>query len=171
MIFVTVGTQLTFDRLVTAVDGWAGAAGRDDVFAQIGPTDLRPAHLAYERFISPADCRKRMLGADTIVAHAGMGTILTALEIGTPVIVMPRQAHYGEHRNDHQMATARRLAELDLVSVAFDEDELRQRLQEVDQVAARPRIEARAPDPLLAGLRAFIFDQPALATATVSSAG
>jgi len=169
VIFVTVGTQLTFDRLVTAVDGWAGAAGRSDVFAQIGPTDLRPRHLGYERFISPAECRERMLGADTIVAHAGMGTILTALEIGTPVIVMPRQAQHGEHRNDHQMATARRLAELDMVTVAFDEVQLAQRLDEVDQLAARPRIESHAPDGLLAGIRAFILDQPALAPAAAES--
>ena len=37
MIFVTVGTQLAFDRMIKAVDEWAGARGRTDVFAQVGP--------------------------------------------------------------------------------------------------------------------------------------
>ena len=43
MIFVTVGHQMPFDRLIAAVDAWAGARGRSDVFAQIGTTSLRPA--------------------------------------------------------------------------------------------------------------------------------
>ena len=45
MIFVTVGTQLPFDRLIRAVDNWAKAAGRRDVFAQIGPASYRPLHI------------------------------------------------------------------------------------------------------------------------------
>ena len=33
MIFVTVGTQLHFDRMAAAVDRWAGERGVTDVFA------------------------------------------------------------------------------------------------------------------------------------------
>ncbi len=60
-----------------------------------------------------------MQAATAIVAHAGMGTILTALEMGKPLLVMPRRAALGEHRNDHQLATASRFAELGRVKVAF----------------------------------------------------
>ena len=168
MIFVTVGTQLAFDRLVSAVDDWAGRSGRDDVFAQIGPTQLQPSHVEHSRFVPPAQCRERMLAADAIVAHAGMGTILTALELGKPLIVMPRRADLGEHRNDHQMATVRRLAELSAVTAAFDADELGLRLDELDRLAALPRIEPRAADSLLVGLRAFVLDQPARLRVTAS---
>ncbi len=38
MIFVTVGEQLPFDRLVRAVDEWAAASGKE-VFAQIGNSE------------------------------------------------------------------------------------------------------------------------------------
>jgi hypothetical protein len=60
VIFVTVGTQLPFDRLIRAVDEWAGAAAGADVFAQIGPTAVEPRHIAYRRFVSPAECRERL---------------------------------------------------------------------------------------------------------------
>ena len=49
-----------------------------------------------------------MDAAAAIVAHAGMGTILTALETGKRLLVMPRRAALGEHRNDHQLATVSR---------------------------------------------------------------
>ena len=156
MIFVTVGTQLPFDRLVGAVDRWAATRPDAEVFAQVGPTALRPAHLAWERFVSPAECRERMRAADAIVAHAGMGTILGALELGTPILVMPRRAALGEHRNDHQLATARRLAEQGAIAVAFDEAGLHARLGGLDRLGAREPIGRYATAPLLDALRGFI---------------
>ena len=47
MIFVTVGTQLPFDRLVRAVDAWAAEHPQVDVFGQIGPASFRPKHFAH----------------------------------------------------------------------------------------------------------------------------
>ncbi len=167
MIFVCVGTQLAFDRLVAGVDEWAGAAPGRRVFAQIGPTRLRPRHIEYASFLSPEECAARMHEARAIVAHAGAGTILTALEIGKPVLVMPRRAALGEQRNDHQLATAARFAELGQVSVALDESELPGRLDELDRLVAQPRISASAPDAFVAALRSFIVnEQPGRVTAT-----
>jgi UDP-N-acetylglucosamine transferase subunit ALG13 len=159
VIFATVGTQLPFDRLVGAVDRWAAARSDREVFGQVGPTALRPAAIAWERFLSPQECRERMRAADLIVAHAGMGTILTALELGTPIVVMPRVAALGEHRNDHQLATARRLAEQASLAVAFDEAELHARLDALaggGPAARRRRIGRHAEGPLVDALRAFI---------------
>jgi UDP-N-acetylglucosamine transferase subunit ALG13 len=158
VIFVTVGTQLPFDRLVGAVDRWAATGSGRDVFAQVGPTGLRPAAIAWKRFVSPAECRERMRAADAIVAHAGMGTILTALELGTPIVVMPRVAALGEHRNDHQLATASRFAEQGSIAVAFDDAELHARLDALGAggAAAGRRIGRHADGPLVDALRAFI---------------
>jgi len=39
VIFVTVGAQMPFDRLVGAVDTWAGTNNRRDIFAQTGETE------------------------------------------------------------------------------------------------------------------------------------
>jgi UDP-N-acetylglucosamine transferase subunit ALG13 len=167
MIFVSVGTQLPFDRLITAVDAWAGAAADREVFAQIGPSRLELRHIQHAQFVSPKECRERMLAADAIVAHAGMGTILTALEMGKPLLVMPRRAALGEHRNDHQLATAHRFAELGRVKVAFDETELPLRLDVLDRIHAQPRISPYASDEFLAALGAFIHGRPLLPAAPV----
>ena len=86
------------------------------MFAQIGPSALQTSTIEAARFLPPAECRERMLAADAIVAHAGMGTILSALELGKPLVIMPRLAAFGEHRNDHQLATAKRFAALGRVA-------------------------------------------------------
>ena len=156
MIFVTVGTQLPFDRMIAAVDRWAGERPGSHVFAQVGPSSLRPTNIEYRDFIGPGECLERMQAAQVIVAHAGMGTILGALELGKPIIVMPRIAALGEHRNEHQLATARRFAELGRLKVAFDEQELCQLLDELDGVAAQERISPYASERLIGTLRAFI---------------
>ena len=160
MIFVTVGTQLPFDRLVVEVDAWASRQHGRRVVAQIGPTALKPRNIDCRDFISPAECRELMSSARAIVGHAGMGTILTALELGKPILVVPRRAALGEHRNDHQLATARRFAALPGVSVAFDESELPGKLDELDHLAAQHRIGRYAPDGFVAALRAFIEGRP-----------
>jgi UDP-N-acetylglucosamine transferase subunit ALG13 len=114
VIFLTVGTQLPFDRLVAAVDAWAGAPGRGraEVFGQIsdpGPSGYRPRHFEWVADLDPAEFEARFGAATHIVGHAGMGTIIGALGQGKPLLVMPRRAHLGEQRNDHQFATVQRL--------------------------------------------------------------
>lgn len=164
MIFVTVGTQLPFDRLVATVDRWAGEHPGCHVFAQIGPTNLRPRHIEWRDFISPAECQQRIRDASVVVGHAGMGTILSALELGTPVLVMPRRATLAEHRNDHQLATARWLAPIGDVSVAVDEAELMLRLGELGALqragGARRTISQYASDGFIGALRTFIDGEP-----------
>lgn len=105
MIFVTVGTQLPFDRLVSVVDEWAGAHGISG-FAQIGPGKYLPRHMAFDRFIGPDSFEERVRSARCIISHAGMGSIISALSHAKPAIMMARRFELGEHRNDHQRATA-----------------------------------------------------------------
>jgi UDP-N-acetylglucosamine transferase subunit ALG13 len=138
MIFVTVGAQMPFDRLVRAVDEWAGDSRRGDVFAQIGPSGYRPRHLQYAQFINPLQYEDAVTLADVIVSHAGMGTIITALERGKPILVMPRRGDLGETRNDHQVATARCLEGMKLVHVAMDPAALAARLDAIDEIAQAP---------------------------------
>ncbi|MFO1031254.1 MAG: glycosyltransferase [Planctomycetota bacterium] len=158
MIFVTVGHQMPFDRLIAAVDAWAGARGRSDVFAQIGTTSLRPAHVQFADKIEPAEFKRRMQQATAVVAHAGMGSILTALECGTPILVMPRLGRLQETRNDHQVATAERMKALGRVVVAMDEHELPAAMDRLADLARGPAIAPQASPELLAAVRAFVFD-------------
>lgn len=159
MILVTVGTDGPFDRLVEAVDRWAGDAARTDVFAQIGRSRLKPLHMKYAQFLEPSDFADAFRTASVIVSHAGMGTILTALHHRKPVLVMPRRASLGEQRNEHQLATARHLAEQGKVKVALDESELRAQLLRIDELSAAASIGPYAQPGLIAAIRGFIHGQ------------
>jgi UDP-N-acetylglucosamine transferase subunit ALG13 len=108
-LFVTVGTQYPFDRLVRTVDEWADRNPGVEIFAQVGPSRYLPRNMRCQTFISADDCHAQVQSCDVVVAHAGMGSIITALEACKPIIVMPRRADLSEHRNDHQMGTARKL--------------------------------------------------------------
>ncbi len=111
-IFVTVGSQLPFDRLVATVAHWARARPSVVVVAQVGrsalPADTLGRLNAVEN-LPPEAYQRHCQEANLIVAHAGMGSILTALELGRPLVVMPRRGHLAETRNDHQFDTARYL--------------------------------------------------------------
>lgn len=155
-IFVTVGGQMPFDRLVGAVADWAARRKRTDVLAQIGPSEAPPRNIRWVRFIDPGAFRRHVAEADVIVSHAGMGTILTALEWGKPIVVMPRRGDLRETRNDHQRATAERFKSLGRVHVAQDAGELSQWLDRLDGLAAGSTISKHASPQLLAALRAFV---------------
>jgi UDP-N-acetylglucosamine transferase subunit ALG13/glycosyltransferase involved in cell wall biosynthesis len=156
MIFVTVGAQIPFDRLVRAVDQWAARNGRDDVFAQIGEGGWQPEYIEWSAKLSPIEFRERMKRADIIVAHAGMGSILSALELGKPILVMPRRGELNETRNDHQLATAQRFCASRKVTVAMDESELVERLGDLQHMALTERIGPYASEQLLMKLQHFL---------------
>jgi UDP-N-acetylglucosamine transferase subunit ALG13 len=108
MIFVTVGMQLPFDRLLQAVDEIAPRLGKR-VVAQTSNNSYVPKNIEWQPFIRPLEVDRYFQEADVIVAHAGIGTVLTAQKLGKPVVIMPRKASFGEHRNDHQLATVSQL--------------------------------------------------------------
>lgn len=156
MIFVTVGTQLPFNRLISVVDAWAGRTGRRDVLAQIGPSELRPQYIEFRSFLSPTEFTRHFASADLVIAHAGMGSIISAMTESKPILVMPRRASLNEHRNDHQLATARCLKELGRVLVAMDAQELDAQLRQVESIPAASPIGRYAQPELLAAVRAFL---------------
>jgi UDP-N-acetylglucosamine transferase subunit ALG13 len=157
VIFVTVGVQLPFDRLVRAVDTWAEGQERQ-VFAQIGVTNFQPKHMTFERFLEPEKFSEICRESELIIGHAGMGSILTALEHGKPLLVVPRRAALGEHRNDHQLSTVERFRSLANVHVAIDEIELVDMLDDLDsfQPMAGAKEAATASPQLIATLRDFV---------------
>lgn len=156
MIFATVGTQGQFDRLIRTIDGWAGVNGRTDIFAQTGPSDYRPEHIRTEQFIDATEFRERVEAASLVISHAGMGSIITALELGKRIIVMPRQAILGEHRNDHQLATAKRFAEQGAITVAFTEQELVDKPDRLQGMQETGCLAAQASPHLISTIRSFI---------------
>lgn len=156
MILVTVGAQMPFDRLVRGVDTWASARGRSDVFMQVGAGGARPSHAKWVEFLEPAEFSRHLGDCAALVAHAGMGSILSALEAGKPIVVMPRRGEFRETRNDHQVATAIRFRELGKVHVAMDETELPAALDALDRLPAAERIAPSASPELIAAVSDFV---------------
>jgi UDP-N-acetylglucosamine transferase subunit ALG13 len=161
MIFVTVGSQMPFDRLIAAVDEWAGRNPGCDVFAQIAASALQPRHMRYTNFMTPEDYTRALQDAQLIVGHAGMGTIITALEMGKQLLVMPRLGNLHETRNDHQVATARHFAAQGRVIVADDELALPGKLDYTMTLHGSEPIETQASPRLLATIREFLEEASA----------
>lgn len=171
MIFATVGTQGQFDRLIRTIDEWAGAHGRTDVFAQTGQSNYRSRYISAERFIDATEFRNRVEAASLVISHAGMGSIITALELGKRIIVMPRRASLGEHRNDHQIATAQRFAQQGSIMVAFTEQELIDRLDQLQGAYEPERLGSQASPHLISTIRTFIETGRACSNEDASSSG
>lgn len=131
MIFVTTGTQAPFDRFIKAVDEIAKDI-QEDIVVQAFKSEYKPKHIQTLDFMPPDEFNRVFNEARLIISHAGMGTIISAMQKNKPIIVFPRLASLGEHRNDHQMATAMKMNELGYVYVAYDAKQLRDLLQNVE---------------------------------------
>lgn len=145
MIFVTVGSQMPFDRMVMAMDEWAQANPAKQVFAQIGQSQLRPAHMKFCEALSPGEFRAHVASAEIIVAHAGMGSVLTALEYSKTLVLLPRRGDLRETRNDHQLATVRWLAQKRGIEVAMETVDLPEALNRA--LGAAPTVATVASPP------------------------
>ena len=133
MIFLTVGTILPFDRLVRAVDEAIEAnVVTMPVFAQIGQARYKPRNMDYVAALEKDPFDQKVKDAAFVISHAGIGSLLIALERRKRLVVMPRRRRYGEAVNDHQVATARRFAELGCVLAAYNGAELLLRLHEIE---------------------------------------
>lgn len=159
MIFATVGTQLPFDRLLVAMDAWAAANPGVEIHAQTGESAATLANLHTNKFLNNDVFMDLFAKADIVVAHAGMGTILAASEMGKTVVIMPRLAAQGEHRNDHQIATCERMSVLSNVIVADDETQVAAALDRAiagEGKAAGDGVNPYASSELLEAVSAFV---------------
>ena len=158
MIFVTVGSQLPFDRFIAPVAAWARAQTTCDVYFQHGGTTVDLSGFEHAAFVTPDEAAKLFERAHIIVAHVGMGTILTCLELGKPIIVFPRKASLGETRNEHQSASARSLESRAGFFVAWDESELHALLERISTLSGGTRVSSDASPELIDAVRSFIHD-------------
>lgn len=130
-----MGTQLPFPRLIDALARLAPNL-EEPVVAQAGATGAGWDTLDVRASVRPDEFDALFSEARVVVGHAGIGTILSARRHRKPLIVLPRRHALGEHRNDHQLATARQVAGLDGIHVAWDTDALPPLLQASDLIPA-----------------------------------
>lgn len=157
MIFVCVGSQLPFDRMVKAVEAWAIEHGRAaDFFYQVGD-GTPPAQGDWVRQLTPDEFEKRCCDAELIVSHAGTGVLMVASSLRRKILIFPRRfSEPGEIRNDHQMDTARRWVENKAATVAFDVDELHACLDDPGHILI-PQTESPQATELIEAVRSFVL--------------
>ena len=90
---------------------------------QVGVTRADRYGIEARRFVPADELQAAMRDADVVVAHAGVGTALDALDAGKHPVLVPRRLAHGEHIDDHQIQIAELLAARGLVSV-HDADDL-----------------------------------------------
>ena len=140
MIFLTVGTQFPFDRLVKAVDDVIAQNGvKEKIFAQIGSSSYRPHNFEAVSSLGKKAFDQYICGSSAIISHAGMGTITAALENRKPLLVMPRLKKYGEVVNDHQVDICRKFEELGHMLVAYEAQDLPRKMEQLKTFIPRKR--------------------------------
>lgn len=155
MIFLTVGTQFPFDRLVKAVDSLLSEGLIDDeVFGQIGDSSYQPRHFQAVASLDKKAYDERFSQASAIISHAGMGTIAMALDRGKSLLAMPRRRRYGEVVNDHQKGLADKFAACGHILVARDEKDLPAKIGQLRGFVPQPR--RVSPDAVAGRITTFL---------------
>ena len=122
---VMVGTVLPFDRLVSGVaDLKARGLLPEEVVAQIGRGGAAPTQLNCVEWLSFDELRSTLDRAEIVFSHGGTGSMITALQAGCRLIVMPRDPKRREHYDDHQSEIVGAFAERGLIHAAYEIDDL-----------------------------------------------
>ena len=126
MILVLLGTQNNnFNRLLNAIqENIDNGVIDDEVVVQAGFTKFDSKNMKIFSMIDKEKFSKLQDDADLIITHGGVGSIISSLEKGKKVIVVPRLKQYGEHVNDHQIQIAERFKSLGYVKSVLDINEL-----------------------------------------------
>lgn len=158
MLFASVGSMFPFDRLVQAIDAWAEAHPDVPVEVQIGSGSYQPRHARFTRMMPPALYQQRIAEAKLFVAHAGMGSIISAIQAGKPLLMLPRLQHLGEHTTDHQLATIAKFRDRAGLHVADDVPALHAAIDRllVDGSPPPAPIAPHASPELIGRIKAFI---------------
>ncbi|HEU4904911.1 MAG TPA: glycosyltransferase [Solirubrobacterales bacterium] len=120
MIFVTVGTHhQPFERLLGALGGLDA-----ELVVQYGPGRPPANAVRAEAFMPFGEMIECLREAETVITHAGVGSILCARREGHTPLVVPRRHDLGEHVDDHQAELTRALVERGSVVAVWDVDDL-----------------------------------------------
>lgn len=157
MILVTVGLHgRPFERLVQAADEMAQLVD-EPVVIQRGVTQFTPQFAKYFDFADEVRMGRCLTEARVVISHGGAGSILSALQIGKPLVVVPRLVRCDEHIDDHQSELAEALYGQGKAVVIEDlsAEKLRKAIAAATQLAGKASSDGR----LQAALRVWLVDQ------------
>jgi UDP-N-acetylglucosamine transferase subunit ALG13 len=97
---------------------------RDEVIAQVGYSDYKPKNFKVYQFMDKNIFENHIQQADVIIAHSGVGTIMSGLRLNKPVIVFPRLKKFNEHVDNHQIEIAKAFVQKNYVLSCENENHL-----------------------------------------------
>jgi UDP-N-acetylglucosamine transferase subunit ALG13 len=158
MIFLTVGSEFHFDRLVAAVDRLiAERYIGEEVIAQIAAGRYIPQHMNWVSTMPRGVYNAHIERSNGVISHAGMGTIIQCLQMRKPLLVMPRLKRHREHVNDHQFGTAQKFEQRGSILVAYDIADLPSKIQQLKSF--RPYgVQSESRHCLVARINNFLKD-------------
>ena len=136
MIFVTLGTQdKPFKRILDLLEN---SDIDDEIIVQSGYTDYDSKRMKILKYVPKDEFHDYLKKADYIICHAGVGTILSALDLNKKILAVPRLAKYGEHVNDHQLQIADAYIQKGYILVLSENDDLKEKLTELKDFVPEP---------------------------------
>ncbi len=124
MIFVTVGTMhLDFARLIRKMDDIAQLTG-ERVVIQTGLAATVPTAAEHFTFRPRDEVQSLVAQSRLVVTHAGIGSVIDALNAKRPLVVVPRLSRFREHNNDHQLDLAHAVERRGWGRMVLDIDDL-----------------------------------------------
>lgn len=132
MILVSLGThERPFARLAKAVEELiADGTIKETVIVQTGYTKYRIKGAQCHDFIEFDKMQDYLKNCRILITHSGVGSIMSGLEYGKPVIAVPRRQHLNEHSDDHQMQITEKMEKSGAVIPVYDISTLREAVAE-----------------------------------------
>ena len=145
---VTLGSQegYPFDRLVVRLVEIMPEGV--EVLWQTGATNTASLGIDGLASVPASVLEDAMAVSEVVIAHAGVGSALSALLAGRHPVLVPRRSSLGEHVDDHQFQIAGELAERGLVTTCSPEELTLEVLQDA---ARRSTVRSTNPPPLTLG--------------------
>ena len=112
------------------------ALGGEPVIVQLGASRHALRWATGFRAVTSREFVTIMREARVVVTHGG-DTVLEAVALGLPVVLVPRRRSYHEHIDDHQVELAEALAERGIVTWA-EPDDLRDAVARARPAVAQP---------------------------------
>ncbi|WP_395341916.1 glycosyltransferase [Ningiella sp. W23] len=135
-IFLSVGTQFPFPRLINCVRTFV--ENNDDYHCMAQTLQELVTTQRFTNFSTLDESKMLELASmsDVIVGHLGIGTVLLAKKLNKPAVVLARKFEQGEHRSEHQEKSVEYLSPIEGVYIAENEKHCRSLLNSVDNLSA-----------------------------------
>jgi len=114
---VTLGTMEDYEFRALVERALAILPADAEVLWQVGCTNVSDLPIVAHRQLPTRELQGAIEEADVVIAHAGCGSSVSALEAGKTPVLVPRRRSRGENVDDHQLLIADELSKRNLAVV------------------------------------------------------